>query len=296
MKLLLIDSNALFHRSRSALTRAMGEMTTSYGIPVTGTYGFLNAMFSIMAEHGFDCVVPVYDKGGNWRKEESESYKANRASSEIAHRADMSLLIKSVLPELGMTPIGLERYEADDIIAHISTNSSAFSEIYILTCDRDLFQLVSSDGKVKIIFFTSAKKIETIDEKKVESHFCVKPCEVKYVKALCGDSSDNISGIKGIGPKTALKVILEAKESNVNPDLSLADKICFHPKVKADSGKFLSNLRLVTLQSDIPNLRWFASSPIPKDQVEKIFQELEFKSFLKPSRFSKICSALRATE
>ena len=95
-RLLIVDSNALFHRSRSALTRAMGEMSTSYGAPTTGTYGFLNALFSIVEQYDFDCVIPVYDAGGNWRKKEDDDYKANREGGSVAHYADMNLLIEEV--------------------------------------------------------------------------------------------------------------------------------------------------------------------------------------------------------
>lgn len=290
MKLLIIDSNALFHRSRSALTRAMGEMTTSYGIPVTGTYGFLNALFSIIDKYRVDCVVPVYDRGGNWRKAESETYKANRESGDIAHKADMSLLIQDVLPALGFTPIGIPGFEADDVIAAIAKTSPAYEEIFILTCDRDLLQLVNS--KVKVILFSSAKKIELMDEAGVEAHFGVPPQEVALFKALSGDPSDNIAGIKGIGPKTAIKIIQESRSGSVNPELSVADRICLHSKVIKESGVFLANLRLVTLTGEVAGLRWFASSAPKREDVSNIFDQLEFKSFLKESRFKKICASL----
>lgn len=293
MKLLIVDSHALFHRSRSALTRAMGEMETSYGMPVTGTYGFLNALFSVIEKYDIDSVVPTYDAGQNWRKAESDSYKANRSSSDIAHKADMSLLIGDVLPELGFTPIGIPGFEADDIIATISRGSSAFSEVYILSCDKDLFQLVTD--RVKVILFNSAKKIQLIGPEEVIEHFGVPASEVKFYKALSGDSSDNVAGIKGIGPKTAVKIIEECRESQVNPDLSVADRICLHPKVAKDSGTFLANLRLVSLGENVPNLRWYASSPPSELSVRSIFEQLEFKSYLKEPRLKKILKTLKVT-
>lgn len=290
MKLLLIDSNALFFRSRSALTRAMGEMTTSYGMPVTGTFGFLNALFSTIEKYEFDCVVPVYDAGQNWRKKESEDYKANRTSSDIAHKADMSLLIQDVLPAMGFTPIGVPGYEADDIIATISRTAPAYSEIYIFTCDKDLLQLVNN--RVKVILFNSAKKVEVVDIDGVIGHFGVFPSEVKYYKALAGDSSDNVAGIKGIGPKTAVKIIHESRPNEINPEFSGADRITFHPKVSKEAGTFLANLRLVSLDEDVPNLRWFASSAPSKSDVVSVLEQLEFKSFLKENRLAKILKAL----
>jgi len=286
-KLLIVDSNALFHRSRSALTRAMGEMMTSYGMPTTGTYGFLNALFSTMEQYNFDSVIPVYDQGGNWRKKENEDYKANRQSFDLAHRADMNLLIQEVLPALGFTPIGSQGYEADDVIATIARNSPAYGEIYILTCDRDLLQLVNS--KVRVILFSSSKKIELVDEEGVVKIFGVQPSEVKYFKALAGDSSDNVAGIAGIGPKTAVKII---NESTPDESFTLGDKICLHAKLRENAANFLANLRLVSLDDDVSNLRWFASSPPSEGAVKAIFEQLEFRSYLKDKRLGKILKAL----
>ena len=292
-RLLICDSNALFHRSRSALTRAMGEMSTSYGAPTTGTYGFLNALFSIVEQYDFDCVIPVYDAGGNWRKKEDDDYKANREGGSVAHYADMNLLIEEVLPGLGFTPVGVKGYEADDVIATISRRALAYREIFILTCDKDLLQLVNN--KVKVILFSSSKKIQVVDIDGVKEIFGVYPSDVKYFKALAGDSSDNIAGIKGIGPKTAVKIIEEctpALEDEVG-DFTGADRICMHPKVRENAGTFLANLRLVTLENNVPDLSWFASSAPSEDSVQALFTSLEFASYLKPARFKKIKAALK---
>ncbi len=292
-KLLLVDSNALFHRSRSALTRAMGEMSTSYGAPVTGTYGFLNALFSVIEKYQFDSIIPVYDAGGNWRKKEDSEYKADRETSSIAHRADMNLLIEDVLPGLGFTPVGVPGHEADDVIATISRRSPAYKEIYIFTCDKDLLQLVNN--RVKVLLFNSAKKIREVDIDGVVDIYGVYPTEVKYFKALAGDPSDNVAGIKGIGPKTAVKIIQECKPKPGDEvgDFTGADRICMHPKVRDNAGTFLANLRLVTLENDVPDLRWFASSRPHGQTIVSIFEGLEFRSYLKPARLSKIKKALR---
>jgi DNA polymerase-1 len=292
-RLLLVDSNALFHRSRAALTRTMGEMQTSFGIPTTGTYGFLNCLFSVIEQYQFDAVVPVYDAGNNWRKKEDENYKADREGSSVAHYADMNLLIEDVLPALGFTPCGVKGYEADDIIATISRKSPAYREIYILTCDQDLLQLVTN--KVKVILFNSAKKIRVVDIDGVLDTYGVYPAEVKYFKALAGDSSDNVAGIKGIGPKTAAKIIQECRPSEINPEFTGADRICLHPRVSESAGTFLGNLRLVTLEHDVPDLMWFTSSPPAATVVTALFESLEFRSYLKPARFNKIKKALKVS-
>ncbi len=287
-RLLLIDTSALFHRSRSALMRSCGELTTSHGVPVTGTMAFLNALFAIMGKYEYDCVIPCAEGGNNWRKKESGEYKANRESANIAHYTDQGLLLDEVLPTLGMTVVKAPGYEADDVIAHISRHSPAYEEIHIVSCDKDLLQLVNN--KVKVLLFNSAKKMELVDIDGVIKHFGVYPSEVKYFKALCGDSSDNVAGIKGIGPKTAVKIIEESRPNEVNPEFTGADKVCLHPKVLANAGTFLANLRLVTLDNDVPDLTWFASSPPIPLHVEALFEALEFRQLLK--RKGKILEVL----
>lgn len=293
MKLLLIDTSALFHRSRSALLRAMGEMTTSYGVPVTGTYGFCNALFSLIEKNSYDCVVPCIDMGGNFRKSESATYKANRESAGIAHYADLGLLLEEVLPALGFSPVGKKGYEADDVLAHISREAPAcYSEIHIFTCDKDLLQLINK--RVSVVLFNTAKKVDIVGLGEVESHFGVPPEEIKFFKALRGDPSDNIAGIKGIGPKTAVSVIEECRGRG-DSWLTMADRIALHPKVKENAPVFLENLRLVDLEGDVPELEWYASSPPFKSAVEAVFTSLEFKSFLKEKRLGKILRTLKVT-
>jgi DNA polymerase-1 len=205
----------------------------------------------------------------------------------------MNLLVEDVLPALGFSPCGKEGYEADDVIATICRNSPAYKEVYILTCDKDLLQLVNN--RVKVILFNSAKKIREVDIDGVRDIFGVFPSEVKYYKALAGDASDNVAGLKGIGPKTAVKIIEESKPKPGDEvgDFTGADRICMHPKVREQAGTFLANLRLVTLENDVPGSFWFASSPPPLNTVKALFESLEFRSYLKPSRFNKIVKALK---
>lgn len=287
-RLLLLDCSALFFRSRSALLRTAGELTTSSGVPVTGTLGFLNALFAIMAKYNYDCVVPCAEGGNNWRKKESDVYKANRESSGIAHYADQSLLLEEVLPVLGMNVVRVAGFEADDAIAHISRHSPAYEEIHIVTCDRDLLQLVTN--KVRVLLFNSAKKMELVDIDGVLEKEGVYPSEIKYKKALCGDKSDNVAGIPKIGPKTAIKIIEESRPTGEDEFLSGADRIAFHPKVKENAATFYANLRLVTLENDVPLCTWFASSPPIPAHVEALFEGLEFNSLLR--RKVKILEAL----
>jgi len=288
-KLLIIDSNALFHRSRNALSRGRGELTTSWGQPVTGTYGYLQALFSILEKEKYDAVVPVYDAGGNFRKKEDEAYKANRGPTDDSFRSDFSLLRDDVLPALGFNPVGIKGYEADDVIASIAKSAVAFSHVDILTCDRDLLGCVSN--RVSVILFSSAKKVIKVDIDGVLDIFGVYPAEVRYLKSLSGDSSDNVAGIKGIGDKTAAKIIAECRPTEVNPEFTGADRICLHPKVKDHAATFLSNLRVISMVDDL-DVKWFANTAPPVTAVTSVFTQVEFESYLKPPRFKKILKAL----
>jgi DNA polymerase-1 len=266
----------------------MGEMVTSAGIPVTGTYGTINTILSVMEKGEYDSVVPCYDAGGNFRKKLNDSYKATREKSSIEHYADMSLLVEEVLPTLGFTPVGVKGWEADDLLATISRNSPAYREVHLLTVDADLLQLVGN--RVKVILFNSVKKTKVYGIDEVLEKYGVYPSEVKYWKSLAGDHSDNVAGIRGIGPKTATRIIEECRPNEINPEFSGADRIALHPKVAPQAGTFLANLRLTTLENDVPDLQWFASSsPIPL-HVESLFEGLEFKSLLK--RKNKILQTL----
>lgn len=261
------------------MSRTMGQMTTSSGIPVTGTYGFLNSLFSLLERGSYDSIIPCYDAGSNWRKKESESYKGGRNEKSIGFYEDLSLLLEDVLPALGMTPCGMRGFEADDCIATISRNSPAFGEVVIYSCDKDLLQLVGN--KVKVILFSSAKKVKTYGIDEVLEEIGVYPSEIKFWKSLSGDASDNIAGIKGIGKKTAIRIIEESRPKGEDEFLSGADRIAFHPKVKESAATFYANLRLTDLGNDVPDLRWFASSAPPASQVEALFEALEMKSLLK---------------
>lgn len=291
-KLLILDTNALFHRSRNALKRGAGELQTSWGQPVTGTYGTLNTLFSILEKEDYDAVLPVYDAGGNFRKTEEGEYKANRGPTDDSFKTDFTLLKDELLFYLGFNPVGIKGYEADDVIASVAKSASGFHRTDILTCDRDLLGCVSN--RVNVILFNSAKKVRRVDIDGVLDIFGVYPSEVRYLKSLSGDSSDNVQGIRGIGDKTAAKIIMESRPQGLDDGLSGADRIALHPKVRDHAHTFLSNLRVISMVDDI-DVKWFANTPPTEGVVRSIFEQSEFGSFLKDARFKKILKALRVT-
>ena len=159
----------------------------------------------------------------------------------------------------------------------------------ILTCDRDLLSCVSQ--RVSVILFNSAKKVELVDPDGVERIYGVAPTLVPTLKALAGDSSDNIAGLKGIGIKTAAKIITECEPQE---GMTIADSICLHPKVRDNAATFLANLRLTTIKDDL-EVKWLTNSTPTADVVKAMFEQYEFGSFLKETRFKKILKALKVS-
>ena len=170
----------------------------------------------------------------------------------------------------------------------VAKSAVAFSHIDILTCDRDLLGCVSD--RVNVVLFNSAKKVRRVDVDGVLDIFGVRPAEVRFLKSLSGDSSDNVAGIKGIGDKTAAKILIECR-SGLDDDFTMADRIVMHPKVRDHADTFLSNLRVVTMVDDL-DVKWFANTPPLESVVRSVFEQSEFGSFLKEARFKKICKAL----
>lgn len=251
-RLLLIDHNALLHRSRNALLRTGRKWTTSTGIPTTGVFSYLNCLLSIIDQHSPTHVVVCFDAGGNQRKQEDDSYKANRKPLESDFIAENRILLNEALYALGIESIGFKGFEADDILytlSHVAQfGSERFDEIIIATVDQDLLQCVT--GRTKVLLWNSAKKQQLMDVNGVIEKWGCEPDDIRYIKALSGDASDNIKGIKGVGPKTALKIFVEAG--------GRVEEIMENKKVVDHKQQFLDNLFLVTLRNCIGEIGPFS--------------------------------------
>ena len=238
-RLLLVDHNALLHRCRNALLRTGRKYTTSAGVPTTGVFSYLGALLSIIEKTNCTHVVVCFDAGGNTRKQESDTYKANRGPLPSDFIAENRILLNEGLYALGIESIGMRGFEADDIIHTLSClGQKEFDEIIIATVDQDLLQCVTETTKV--LLWNSAKKQKLMDGAAVMDKWKVEPDDIRFIKALSGDASDNIKGIKGIGPKTATKIFYEAQ--------GLTEFIIENAKVFPYREQFLDNLSLVTLK------------------------------------------------
>lgn len=288
-KLLIVDFFALLHRSRNALKKATGGLSTSDGRPTTGAYSFTNNLLSVIDSIKPTHIVVCYDAGGNWRKDASDEYKANRSKEideeAIAFNFEAALTLDELLPALGIEAVGIRGYEADDAIYTLSKDALGFDEVVILTCDQDILQCVSD--KVKVLLFNSAKKVSMMGVEEVQEKWGVLPPHIALVKALSGDSSDNIKGIRGIGPKTASQIVIDS--------YGVLDNILKHPKVESYKETVTKNLSLIrpTYVTELESTD-FSDFAIGKGVVEDVheaFNSLEFNTLAK--RIKKISQNLK---
>ena len=192
------------------MLNSLGELSLPDGTPTTGVFGFTNNFLAAIDEVKPTHCVVVYDAGGNFRKEQSTEYKANRRKNSDAFYVEAEAVKREILPAFGIKTVGVKGVEADDVIFTLAhTMAPQFDEIIILTCDQDILQCVTD--KVKVLLFNSAKKKVMMGVDETREKLGVEPKDIPMLKALAGDGSDNISGIKGIGNKTAVKILTECE-------------------------------------------------------------------------------------
>ena len=204
-KLLILDSNSILNRAFYGVR----YLSAKDGTPTNAIYGFLNILLKLIKEQEPDYICAAFDvKAPTFRHKQYEGYKAQRKPMPEGLAAQMPLA-KDVLRAMGVTILEKEGYEADDIIGTVARLCEE-SEIscFIATGDKDDLQLASDKTKV-ILTVTKSGYNETIiyDDKAVKEKYHVTPTEFIDVKALMGDPSDNIPGVKGVGEKTAMSRI-----------------------------------------------------------------------------------------
>jgi len=277
---LLIDSHALIHRAFHALP----PLTTPEGQPIGAVYGLARALIKTLRDHNPDYVAAAFDRPEEtFRKSEFADYKANRpkAPDELISQFEISRNLFSILK---IPIVDAPGYEADDIIGTLAEKfASKDVHVTVLTGDLDSLQLVR-DGLVSVK--TPQKglgEMKEYGEKEVFEKLGVGPNRVIDYKGLVGDASDNIPGIPGVGPKTAIKLLSEFPTvedifESKNPSDLLKKKILPHKDVA------LLSRRLATIKKDVPTpneIVKFIYHPIEENQlVRDFFLKLGFKNML----------------
>ena len=206
-RMMILDGNSLVNRAFYALP----PLTSAEGLPTNAVHGFLTMLLRLQKQQRPDYWVVVFDKSkATIRIEQYAQYKAQRKETPETLRPQFSYL-KEILGVLKVPILELEGYEADDIIATVTVEAvKREMEVSIYTGDRDALQLISPRTKIYLTK-KGISEVECYDEEKLLGHCGLKPEQIVDLKALMGDSSDNIPGIPGVGEKTALKLLHEYK-------------------------------------------------------------------------------------
>ncbi|MBQ2984120.1 MAG: DNA polymerase I [Candidatus Gastranaerophilales bacterium] len=285
--LILIDGHALAFRMFFALERT--NMQTTSHVPTWAVWGFFKAIFDLLADKKLgikpNSIAVAFDiSKATFRLEKYEDYKANRLSMPDSLRSQLEL-IKAGLGALDIPIYTKEGFEGDDVIGTIATQAKEKGhKTYILTGDKDSFQLVDDEEFITVLI-PQKGEINKYNKQKVFENLEVYPNQVVDYKALCGDTSDNIPGIRGIGPKSASSLLADYKTlDGVYENIENITKKALKQKlIDGKESAYLSQF-LATIQKDLDIEFDFdgACLTIPnKDRVKAFFQELQFYTFLK---------------
>jgi DNA polymerase-1 len=203
-RLFLLDGNALVHRAFHALP----PFTTRDGTPSGAVYGFALTLLAILENHQPDYLAASFDlEGPTFRHEKFRDYKAQRVKAPDELYAQIPL-VKKMLTDLGVPIWERQGYEADDVLGSIVKNLDEGLKKVVVTGDRDLFQLADEDTQVLLVQ-KGIKDLALYGPKEIEERYQLRVDQLVDYKALRGDASDNIPGVKGIGKKTATKLLQE---------------------------------------------------------------------------------------
>ena len=281
--LILVDGHALAYRQYYALERT--AMKNSQNQPTWAVYGFFKAIFDLLAKIHPDSIAVTFDVSHRtFRTEMYEDYKANREAMPDALHMQLELICKG-LKAFDIPIYTREGFEADDLIGTISSRAAKLGhKTLILTGDQDSFQLVDKAGFIKVLIPAKGELREfTWDG--VYKKLGVYPDQVVDYKGLRGDASDNIPGIKGIGEKTAQKLLAEygTLENILNeceniPQKSIKEKICTGKEQAKLSQKLAAIIKDVDINFDFDK----AEVALPDiNKVSEFLRSMQFYSFIR---------------
>ncbi|MBR4295529.1 MAG: DNA polymerase I [Clostridia bacterium] len=295
-KLLVVDGNSILNRAFYGIR----ILTNNEGFPTNALYGMVNILSKQIEALSPDYLAVAFDlKAPTFRHKLYSGYKANRKPMppELAQQMPYA---KELCQAMGFTVLEKEGYEADDILGTLSAiaKSEDETEAYILTGDRDSLQLITEDSRVKVLL---AGNTETtlFDGDKFKEKYGVSSTVFVDVKALMGDSSDNIPGVAGIGEKTALKLISDnGTLSGVYENLETA-QLSPSVKKKLIEGKdsaFLS-LELAKINCEVPleySLSDMKNQGFDREKLSAMFTKFGFSTLLKKFQLDEVAESTNA--
>ncbi|MDD4795775.1 MAG: DNA polymerase I [Bacilli bacterium] len=280
-KIILVDGNNLMYRSYYATLYSGSLMKNSKGFVTNALYGFATMINKIIAEEKPEYMAVAFDIGKNFRHLKYEDYKAGRQETPSDLLKQMPVA-REMLDAMGIKHYEVENYEADDIIGTITlmTEKDPEFDANIVSSDKDLLQLITHETHVKLL---KQKGHVWMNEETFKEEYGIDPIRIIDLKALSGDASDNIPGVKGIGEKTALKLLREhGTLENIYANI---DNIKGAVKEKLINGKesaFFSK-EMCTIYREVP-FNWSLIEMKytgPTKKLEEIYQRLEFYSLMK---------------
>ncbi len=281
-KIVLIDGNGLIFRAYYATANRMSS--NSDGIPTNAIYLFSSILIRLLQEKNFDDILVALDSPGKkFRHQEFNNYKANRKEVPIELKMQFAP-IKEFLKICNIKTIEIEGYEADDIIGTLVSHAKehdAMIEVY--TGDRDLLQLIDDNVLVNMMH-KGLSEVETFDRNHLKEVYNISPLQIIDVKALMGDSSDNIPGVKGVGEKTAFDLINTYQSLNNIYDNIEQIKGKLKEKLLADKEMAFLSYELATIERNVPiDLSLLDDTYDDYDHVglNKFFKQYGIKSLLK---------------
>jgi DNA polymerase-1 len=278
-KLVLIDGHALAYRAYFALESA--NLKTHTGELTGAVYGFTSMLLNVWRDEQPDYIAVTFDVGKTFRNEMYADYKATRAKmpEELVSQLER---IQQVVQAFNLPVITAEGFEADDVLGTLATRASAEGlQTIIVTGDTDIFQLIGPNVRV----LTSQRKwSDTLvyDEAAIRERYGLAPSQLIDYKALVGDTSDNVPGVKGIGDKTATQLLQQYATLEAIYD-HLAEITPRRAQAALEAGRDSAILskKLVAIKTDVPlDITWeqCRAAGFDRDKVLTLFQQLEFRS------------------
>lgn len=274
--LYLIDGNSYVYRSFFAIR----DLKNSSGFPTNALYGFASMMLKILSEERPDCMAVVFDLPyPTFRHKLYPDYKAHRPSMPDELRLQFPV-IKEMVAAFNIKSFELKGYEADDIIATLAGKFEHSAGVSVLSQDKDCLQIVSPGIRV----LRENKTRQVCDEESVKRVYGVSPRQFADCLALCGDPSDNVPGLPGVGWKTAAKLI--DRFGSLDKLIARSDRIeseRLRVNVQRSVEMLLLNRRLVSLDSRVPldaDIEMLRTGSLADGRLRELFLRFEFKKLL----------------
>jgi len=284
--LYLIDGHALAYRMYFALSQGSGgsRWMTSAGEPTAGVYGFTSVLLRILEQEDPDYLAVAFDTGKTFRDEMFPEYKATRAKMPDDLRSQI-VRIQQLVDVFNFPRLEMEGYEADDVLGSVAKQAVENGlGVKIFTGDRDLLQLVDDRIIVNLPGRRSLSEAKDYLVPDVEEYFGVWPNQIVDYKALVGDSSDNIPGVRGVGKKTAVSLLTTYE--TLDGIYAHLDELKPGVRAKLETGKenaYLSQkLALIVTDLDMPlDLEMARPDQFDPQVLRAFFREMEFRSLIR---------------